>query len=816
MEENAQSVIRISVRNLVEFVMRSGDLDNRRTAGAKKEAMQAGGRLHRKIQKRMGSDYRAEVGLKHQVDEGEYRLLVEGRADGIITEPGGIVIDEIKCIYMDLKHLEEADQVHLAQARCYAYFYAFDNQLAAMGVQITYCNIETEDLRRFRLDYSFQELEEWFAGLVHEYVKWSRYQYHHGLRRRESLQELQFPYEFREGQKGLAAAVYRMVMQEKNLYIQAPTGVGKTLSTIFPSLRAMGEGKGDKLFYLTAKTITRSVAEEAFAVLRSVRQLYFSTVTITAKEKLCILDKPDCNPAACPVAEGHYDRVNDAVYDILHQEMGITREAVLDYAARYRVCPFEFCLDISNWVDGIICDYNYVFDPNVRLKRYFAEGSTAGEYLFLVDEAHNLVPRAREMYSAGLLKEDVLLVKRIVKSLAGGERLEKELERCNKEFLNLKRAFGGGESREEETGIRQRSVHGSEYQLLADVNLLYLHLSAMFGELETFMNENMEFPDRDLVLDFYFQARDFLYVHDRLDENYQIYSRLLGDGSFLVKLMCINPSVNLKECLDQGLSTLFFSATLLPIQYYKELLGGDQNENAVYAASPFPKENRLIMAANDVSSMYRRRNRREYEKVAGYIMDIVAGRKGNYMVFCPSYQYMHEIGDIFEEMESEGRLPFEWTAQSSRMKEEEREAFLAQFAGSRDKSLAALCVMGGIFSEGIDLKEEQLIGAIIIGTGLPQINVEQEILREYYDVHGGCGFSYAYQYPGMNKVMQAAGRVIRTLSDKGVIALLDDRFMKEDYQTLFPREWETITIVNRRNVSQAVADFWESAVTACP
>ena len=806
MEERSLSVIRISVRNLVEFVLRSGDLDNRRTAGAKKEAMQAGGRLHRKIQKRMGSEYRAEVSLKHTVDEEEFKLLVEGRADGVIEEASGCTIDEIKCIYMDLKYLEDADPVHLAQAKCYAYFLACDRELTAAGVQITYCNIETEEIKRFRFDFSFEELEQWFLGLVHEYVKWARFQYRHNLRRQESLKELEFPYAYRDGQKGLAAAVYRSIAQGRNLFIQAPTGVGKTLSTIFPSLKAMGEGKGDKLFYLTAKSITRSVAEEAFSVLRSLRQLYFTTVTITAKEKLCILEKPDCNPETCPVAKGHYDRVNDAVYDILHEEMGITREKVLDYAARYNVCPFEFCLDITNWADGIICDYNYVFDPNVRLKRYFAEGSTPGEYLFLVDEAHNLVTRGREMFSAGLVKEDLLLVKRILKSREGAERTIRQLDRCNKEMLSLKRAFAEEDGGDE--GVRQRSVLGRDYQLLKDVNLLYLELSGMFGELEAFMNEHIEFEDRDLVLDFYFKVRDFLYVHDRLDDNYRIYSRLLEDGSFLVKLMCINPSTNLRECLDSGLSTLFFSATLLPIQYYKELLSGDQSEYAVYANSPFAQENRLIVAATDVSSIYRRRNRREYERVAGYIVDIVGAKKGNYMVFCPSYQYLNAVAEVFSQMEEKGELPFQWISQSSHMREEEREEFLARFAGERDTSLTALCVMGGIFSEGIDLKEEQLIGAIVIGTGLPQVNVEQEILREYFDEHGGQGFSYAYQYPGMNKVMQAAGRVIRTDTDRGVIALLDDRFLKPDYQALFPREWESFAVVNRRNVRQALEDFW--------
>jgi DNA excision repair protein ERCC-2 len=809
----AQSKIRISVRNLVEFVLRSGDLDNRRSQGGKKEAMQAGSRLHRKIQKRMGADYRSEVALKHQVREDEFSILLEGRADGIITETSGIVIDEIKCIYMDVERLEEPDPVHLAQALCYGYMYASEQDLDSVGIQLTYCNIETEQIRRFRQAKTREELEEWFQGLIHEYVKWARYLYHHSIRRTECLKELQFPYAYREGQKELAVSVYRSIARGRNLYIQAPTGIGKTLSCVFPSLKAIGEGYGEKLFYLTAKTITRSVAEETFELLRERENLYFSTVTITAKEKLCVLEKPDCNPVACPRAKGHFDRVNDAVYEIIQEEQGITRETILAYAEKYQVCPFELCLDISSWVDGIICDYNYVFDPNVRLKRYFAEGEERGNYIFLVDEAHNLVSRAREMYSAVLIKEELLAVKRILKGIPEAGKVLKLLERCNRRMLDLKR-LGETEPFSDEVDMElafeggARMVLGEHYRMHPDVKLLSLELMGLFGEMEVFLNENSEFDDRETVLDLYFKIRDFLYVSDRLDENYRIYSRLLADGSFMVKLMCVNPSRCLRECLDRGVSTVFFSATLLPIRYYKELLSGSQEEYAVYAKSPFQADKRLVLAASDVSSRYSRRGRTQYERIADYIEGVIGGKTGNYMIFFPSYQFLFQVQKVLEERQEQGKLKFEWKAQSSNMSEEEREEFLLSFKEEPKESFAGLCVMGGIFSEGIDLKEERLIGAIIIGTGLPQVNPEQEILKEYFDEQGEGGFDYAYQYPGMNKVMQAAGRVIRTVNDKGVIALLDDRFLLPEYVALFPREWERYTVVNRFNVKQAVDDFW--------
>ena len=788
--ETETRVIRISVRNLVEFVMRSGDLDNRRLTGAEKDAMQAGSRIHRKIQKQMGAGYQAEVALNTRIDEGRFQILVEGRADGIMTDvTGHVTIDEIKGVYLDIDRLEESIPVHQAQALCYGYMYARKEQLEEIGIQVTYCQLETEMIRRFTKDYSFEELDQWFQGLIHEYVKWANYLYEHELRRDASLKDLQFPFPYRPGQRELAVSVYKAIAREKNLFIQAPTGVGKTLSTVFPAVKAMGEQMADKVFYLTAKSITRTVAEEAFRILRE-HGMYLNTVAITAKEKLCFLEEISCNPDDCPYARGHFDRVNDAVYEIIHTEQGIGREEILRYAREYRVCPFEFCLDITNWVDGVICDYNYVFDPHVRLKRYFSDG-VSGNYLFLVDEAHNLVSRGREMYSAFLIKEDVLTAKKILK---GHGKLTRAFEKANRLLLEMKREADG-------------------YQIYENVHTLTLALQSLYGELEPFMEEHDSFENRELVLDFYFQLRDFLAVYEDLGDDYRIYSECLPDGRFLVKLFCMNPARHLKECLDKGRATVFFSATLLPVMYYKELLSGNQEDYAVYVESPFPRENRLLLVASDVS-----RNQREYEKVAEYIQTAVQGRKGNYLVFFPSYQYLKAVEEIWaqrmEEEQANGKRQPEgdaihWLSQDGHMKEEEREAFLQEFEKERDETFVGFCVMGGIFSEGIDLKEDRLIGVVIVGTGLPMVCTEQELLKGYFEKTNQKGFDYAYQYPGMNKVMQAAGRVIRTMEDEGIILLLDDRFLKREYQELFPREWWPHQIVNRGNAGKAIRDFWK-------
>lgn len=792
---------RISVRNLVEFVLRSGDIDNRRMGAARADAMLEGGRIHRKIQRSMGAGYRAEVPLKGTFEGEELMLLVEGRADGIFEEDGMSVIDEIKGVYLDLARLSEPVFIHLAQAMCYGYFYCCDKGLGEIRLQLTYCNLETEEIRRFKREMSRSELETWFTGIASEYMKWALRLLHHREQRDASIQGLQFPYPYREGQRDLVVAAYRTISRKKRLFIQAPTGIGKTLSVVFPAVKGIGEGKGDKLFYLTAKTITRTVAEETFHILRQAG-LWFSSVTITAKEKLCPLEKAECNPEACEYAKGHYDRINDAVAAIFDAEQEITREKILSFAETYKVCPFEYCLDISNWTDGIICDYNYVFDPNVRLKRYFAEGNH-GEYLFLIDEAHNLVSRAREMYSASVKKEDVLEVKRIIRNKA--PKLERELERVNRLLLDLKRECG-------------------QWMLLEEAAGLAAGIMSAYACLEIFMEEEAEFEGRDVVLDFYFCLRNFLQIYEELDDNYRIYGELMPNGAFQVRLFCVNPARLLSDCMEQGNSTILFSATFLPIHYYRTLLSGRKEDYAVYALSPFAEEKRLLMVATDVSSRYTRRNENEFRKVAEYIRAVTEARRGNYMVFFPSYQYMEQVERALEEAPPSADL----LIQGQGMGEEERKEFLAEFDCVREHSLAALCVLGGVFSEGIDLTEERLVGVIIVGTGLPMVCTEQEILKGYFDETEQAGYDFAYQYPGMNKVLQAAGRVIRTARDEGVILLLDDRFLKRGHLELFPREWEHFQMVNLGNVRACLGDFWAqraqasgeterpATTTACP
>ncbi len=912
-----------SVRSLVEFILRSGDIDNRKAA-ALENAMQEGGRIHRMLQRRMGADYHAEVTLKYSYHTPKYDILVEGRADGIIdgqlakriikevpvcfeeregkrekagrrdkieraaeaeevikvkgeaakgdietvieTEnvsgndvTGGtgaeisqdqypdrigdtVVIDEIKGTYADVSRMKAPVMVHLAQAKCYAYIYAKQNSLPFIRVRMTYCNIETGELQYFFRDYRLQDLEKWFEGLMKSYQKWADYEVEWKEKRQQSIRQIDFPFPYREGQKELITYVYQTLYHKRKLFIEAPTGVGKTLSTVFPSVKAVGEGMAEKLFYLTAKTITRTVAEEAFSILRE-RGLLFKTVILTARDKICFLEEAECNPVACPYAKGHFDRINDAVYDMLTHEVSFTRELIEAYAQKHRVCPFEMCLDMSLFADGVICDYNYVFDPHVYLKRFFAEGA-GREYIFLVDEAHNLVDRGREMYSAELRKEDFLELKKEVRIY--DKKMGSLLERCNRQLLTYKK--------ECET-----------YKVLESIDPFILAVNKLAAQMERFLEDHDDSPVRKAVLEFYFEISHFLLIYDKLDDKYVMYDEMQDDGSFLLKLFCVDPSGNLEECMMRARSSILFSATFLPIQYYKSLLGGEKDDYEVYAASVFSPKKRGLFIGSDITSKYTRRGPGEYFRAASYIKEITAQKKGNYLIFFPSHAFLKQVYEVYLEAfyEEEREICI---LQETRMGEKEREDFLRKFSrleessgeenfteenlaeeilteeilteknliieeelmgedliraaepvklediqnqSADSRSLLGFCVLGGIFSEGIDLKQDRLIGAVIVGTGLPQVCNEREIIRRYFDKQSENGFDYAYQYPGMNKVLQAAGRVIRTVDDIGIVALLDERFLQRSYQRMFPREWKDYQVTTCNHAAFHVGEFWK-------
>ena len=795
MEKIEEQIIRISVRNLVEFVLQTGNIDNRR-GGNEKEAMQEGTKIHhlrQNSQRKAHPDYRPEVALKRDFDFGEFTLRLEGRADGIYTNEDNVpVVEEIKGMYQRVSKLENPLEVHAAQALCYAYILAEEKDFPEVGILMTYCDLLLDETKEFYSFYDREQLRERFFVLVEKYTRWADFELQHRRERTASVRCLEFPYPYREGQRDVVVAAYRTMTMGKTLFVQAPTGIGKTLSTVFPAVKAMGEGYADKIFYMTAKSITGGVALDAFRILRE-HGLKAACVTLTAKEKICFLkaqgEQCDCNPISCPYALGHFDRVNDCVYDLITNEEHIDRETILIYAQKHKVCPFEMSLDVSTWVDLVVCDYNYVFDPHARLQRYFSEGVEQGDYIFLIDEAHNLVDRARNMYSAALVKEDFLDAARHYEGIS--HKLVNDCKRINAALLELKRDMT------------------EEYAVLTsgDIGSVYNGALKLYNDIRQYEEDHPEFTDRDYA-EFFFALRDFVNVYDNLDENYRIFTEFDQAGQFQLRLFCALPAVRLNECLAKGRSSIFFSATMLPMLFYKQVLRGHNEDYAIYTHSPFDSQRRLIAFAEDVTSKYTSRGPEEYMKIAEYLIRIVNAKEGNYMAFFPSFAFMEEVYLVLEQLAPDFRI----ICQESGMRETDREEFLNAFVTGTGESLLGMCVTGGVFSEGIDLREDKLIGVIVVGCGLPQICPEREVIRRCIGEAGmGEGYDYAYRYPGMNRILQAAGRLIRTQEDLGVIVMLDYRFLDYGYRNLFPREWSEnrINVANAAELERAVYRFWQ-------
>ncbi|MGM9986430.1 MAG: ATP-dependent DNA helicase [Bacillaceae bacterium] len=772
--------IKMSIRTLVEFLMRRGSIDNRHGESV---SSTEGIKAHQHIQKSYGEQDKAEVPLKYEFTIESTTIKIDGRADGILIEDDNYIIDEIKTIVKDVSLLEEDhNELHWAQGKCYAYIYALENKLEHMTVQLTYCNYEEMSVRRFRKEFTFAQLEAFFLGLIEEYKQWLVFKFEWDKERNKSIEKLSFPFEqFRPGQRELAARVYKSIVDGNNTFAQAPTGIGKTMSTVFPSLKAMGQGATSKIFYLTAKTITREVAENSLALLRK-QDLKLKSVTLTAKEKICKMDEVNCNPDYCPYANGHFDRVNDAVKDMLRCAESYDRNNIEATSEKYKVCPFELALDLTTWSDMIICDYNYAFDPRVYLKRFFDTKKT--DYTFLIDEAHNLVDRARSMYSASLLKTKILDTKKKIDR--SEKKLHDSLNKLNTYFLE-----------------KRKKLDTEKYmvQQEAPTDLLAL--------LEVFLERGGEYLEREQdsdasFLEFYFDVYRFIALSAYYDEHYVTLIEKYSD-EVIIKLYCVDPSKVIQDVMKKSQASIVFSATLMPMDYFTNLFGATDEDYIIGLRSPFSTDNRLLMVGDRIATTYTKREQTAKE-LAHYIAQCVQGKKGNYMVFFPSYSYMelvyYELKELYPDMNA--------MLQERKMSEEEKEAFLQAFHDETNEATVGFCVLGGHFSEGIDLVNDKLIGVIIVGVGMPQIGVDRDIIKNYFDEKDGNGFENAYVYPGMIKVLQAVGRCIRTEQDKGVILLLDYRYGKQQYKQLFPPEWyPNVTVRDVSQVKRLCQTFWE-------
>lgn len=775
--------IKISVRDLIEFILRTGDLvssfvgSNRNVEAIK---------IHQKIQKNSGSNYKSEVSISYSVSKDCIHIEVNGRIDGVIIEGDKVTIDEIKTTVDDLDNItEDYNMLHWAQVKCYAYFYCIENKINIINIRLTYYHMESKEIKYLTKTYKLQVLEEFFEDIIDKYIYWAKLKQKFQQTRDLSIRKMVFPYkEYRIGQREMAVSVYTSIRENRNIFIKAPTGIGKTMSVIFPSCKALGEGIIAKIFYATSKNIIGDEVKKAFTILNK-NGLKFKIIWITAKDKICFKEETNCNSEYCEYAKGHFDRVNDSLLDILNEDI-ITKEKIVLYAKKHRVCPFEFSLDLTNWCDCVVCDYNYIFDPNVYLKRFFAEGDN--DYCILIDEAHNLIDRSRDMYSAELYKKEILNLKNKCKNIS--KKLYKILNKINYYLID--------ERKKCENNSLKISIDKSLPKGL--ISLLY----EFIYNAEKFLKMGEDSNIQEEILDIYFKFNKFIKISELYSEKYVTYSEKSKD-ELLLKIFCIDTSELMRNFIKKVKSTVFFSATLTPMNYFMYLLGGDSSSYRIEIPSPFKKENLCVLLNDKISTKYNHR-KDSYKDISHIINECISYKNGNYFVFFPSYEYMKDVFNTFCEQYVNCHV----ICQKNNMIEEEKNEFIKLFSEKNTDTLIGFVVMGGIFSEGIDLAGEKLSGVIIIGVGLPKISFERNLIKEYFDEHNkNKGFLYAYIYPGINKVLQSAGRVIRSENDRGIVVLVDERYSSITYKNLLPKEWSKINTLlsNKNNIIEA---FWKN------
>ena len=750
-----------SVRGIVEYVLKGGSLDDRFVSRRRVlEGTIAHGKLQRDNEK-VYQDYEKEVILKHEFLVNNISLIVEGRADGIIKENGKIIIEEIKSTYKDLSYINfDYNLLHWAQGKFYGYIYCVDNNIDEIDIRLSYFNINNDEVRSFDKTYNICELEQFVYSLVNKYLEIIVIKEEFNKIKNESIRLLSFPFSsYRKGQRELAVNCFNTIKQNGILFAQAPTGIGKTISTIFPALKSIGENRGEKIVYLTAKTITRTVAQEAYLKLYD-KGLKFKVVTITAKEKICLNNEVKCNPDDCIYAKDYFTKINNVIASLIKKDDKFFEDDIIEYAKMYNICPFQLSLDLSEWCDGIICDYNYAFDPTVKLKRIFEERNEKN--ILLIDEAHNLVSRARNIYSCQIEKSKIVNVNKVIKGKV--PRLYKISNAINKEMILIRREL--------EEINENITYHNEIYQ-----NLIKL-MKSFINEAESYLIKAKGTLGYEDVLEFYYSARSFIAVSELYSNKYTTILRK-EKSEFIIKIFCINPSENLKQTLNGAYSSIIFSATLSPINYYMDLIGGDEKSFRVRFDSPFNKKNLSTYLYNlDMRYFNREKN---IDMLCKLINQFITEVKGNYMVFLPSFEYLGKVYEKYIDIYGNNGT----IIQEENLSEEKKKEYLEQF--SLKTNIVGFTVVGGMFSEGIDLPGDKLIGAIIVGVGFPKVSIENNIIQDYFEKNG---FDYSYTYPGINKVLQSVGRVIRTENDKGRVLLIDNRYSSYKYKAMLPSEWD--------------------------
>ena len=772
--------IHISVRDLVERYVRSGDLTSGVFIPDRATAAIA---LHQRIQHSRPEVYEPEVVISHTCVSGPWTIRISGRIDGIYRYTDRLVLEEIKTTIRTPKESgDEENPHHWAQLKLYAYMMSMKHDLESVDTCLTYAQLHSYTTWEIQRTFSRTDLEAFFEPLILRLVQRTESIQHFQNLRDQSIASLRFPFdECRRGQQRMMEEVYQAIVDKDQLLVQAPTGIGKTMAVILPSLKTLSKGKIDRMFYLTARSTGKQVAEEAFDILIG-QGLRLRTITLTAKEKICFDAGAECNRDACDFAKGYHDRIDEAIARACETDC-LTRDVIEKTARQYMVCPFELSLELSELADCIICDYNYVFDPQANLRRFFSRPREA--YLFLVDEAHNLVDRSREMFSAEIRKQAFLDLRRQVKKAL--PHVYQALGKINTRMLKFMKVSPDKEKAYAETELPED---------------LWLALNDFIKVCEKWLSLNRDAPFRENLLELYFVVNRFLKVTELFDDSYAVCCERFAKD-FRVRLFCIDPSGSLSSVLEKGRATIFFSATLTPTEYFQKTFGCGDASSGLILASPFPQENFCVMVS-PVSTLFRNR-RNTKEMVAGQIQSLVSQKTGNYLIFFPSYTYMTMVVDSFQTLFPE----YETLVQTPRLSEVDREGFLKKFSRHNAATLVGFAVMGGVFGEGIDLVGDRLTGAAVVGVGMPPPNLERELINQYFSEQYNAGFEFAYIYPGFNKVLQASGRVIRSESDRGAVLLIDRRFGSRNYQSMFPDDWNPKDVRNPDDISQVLGEFWD-------
>lgn len=772
--------VNISVGELSRYWQR-GDINFRFSS---RSSAVEGIRGHQLVQKNRKSGYVSEKPVSISLSRSGFEIQVQGRVDGYMPDQQPPLVEEIKTVRVPVEQIPATiREVHLAQLKLYAYMLACDDNIEILQLRLCYLDLEDNSETYIEEEFSAVDLGEFFELTIGKYVGWLTAKQQWGNVRDNSIIASAFPYSnYRAGQRDMAVATYRTLADEQQLVLQAPTGIGKTMATIFPAVKAMRDSGYEKLFYLSAKTSGQRMAEETVKELRGAG-FRIRSITLTAKDKVCFNPGSPCDPDHCEYAKGYYDRLDSCIEGTLDHTEQLTREVIEESARKHVLCPFELSLDLARSADLIICDYNYVFDPAVYLRRFFENSD--GKYALLIDEAHNLVDRGRAMFSAELFKSDFLSLRRQLKEYF--PFIAKRLARVNAEFLAIRK--------------NSKSEFDNNGFVVLDKpsDKVIRSLRNFCDAAEDVLKENSTTSFQETLLTLYFDCLRFMRTAEQVDEDYAVL--LLKSGKDLkLKLFCINPSVRLKEGFDRMASSVCFSATMKPQNYFQGLLGLEQDASWYQLESPFDSNNLGVFLAPYIGTSFRERTSSIVDLV-DLIDKVTRARTGNYLVFFPSYAYLQKVLESFISAFPDHKI----IVQERNMNDEARHGFIDQFR--EDSTVTGFAVMGGVFGEGIDLKGNRLIGVIVAGVGLPQIGVEQNLIRDYWD-HDGVGFEFAYQYPGMNRVLQTAGRVIRDTSDRGIICLVDRRFKEARYRDLFPRHWQVTETHSAGALETSVSEFW--------